>query len=127
MQGENLKLEDLLEKTKSTDGQERINNVAIIGAGIMGQGIAQTIAASGMEVMLIEKDVEHLDKAKNSLIEYIDREIKRWTLTNSEKKAILSRIKWTTGYDKLADCDLIIEAVDEDFELKKSIFKQWFF
>lgn len=124
MQGENLKLEDLLEKTKSTDGQERINNVAIIGAGIMGQGIAQTIAASGMEVMLIEKDNDHLDKAKNSLIDYIDREIKRWALTTSEKKAILSRIKWTTGYDKLADCDLIIEAVDEDFELKKSIFLQ---
>jgi 3-hydroxybutyryl-CoA dehydrogenase len=77
-----------------------------------------------MEVMLIEKDTEHLEKAKNSLIDYIDREIKRWALTTSEKKSILSRINWTIGYDKLSECDLIIEAVDEDFDLKKSIFKQ---
>jgi 3-hydroxybutyryl-CoA dehydrogenase len=119
----NLKLEDLLEKRKQYD-EDSINTIAIIGAGIMGQGIAQTIAASGLEVVLFEKDSSHLDKAKTSLSSLMDREIKRWSVTQSEKKAILSRIKWETTFDKIALCDLVIEAVDEDFELKKGIFQR---
>ena len=91
----NLKLEDLLEKRKQYD-EDSINNIAIIGAGLMGQGIAQTIAASGLEVVLIEKDSLHLDKAKTDLSSLMDREIRRWSVTQSEKKAILSRIKWET-------------------------------
>lgn len=120
---ENLKLEDLLEKRKQYD-EDSINNVAIIGAGLMGQGIAQTVAASGLEVLLIERDVNHLDRAKAALSSMIDREIRRWTVTQSEKKAILSRIEWQTTFDKISDCDLVIEAVDENFELKKSIFQK---
>ncbi len=93
MQEEKLKLEDLLGRKLDDDG-EQINNVAIIGAGVMGQGIAHTIAASGMDVKVIEKDQNKLDLAKSTLIESIDREIKRWVMTNSEKKSILSRIEW---------------------------------
>ncbi len=119
----NLKLEDLLEKRKQYD-EDSINIIAIIGAGLMGQGIAQTIAASGLEVVLIEKDSLHLDKAKTNLSSLMDREIRRWSVTQSEKKAILSRIKWETTFDKIAQCDLVIEAVDEDFELKKGIFQR---
>ena len=120
---ENLKLEDLLEKRKQYD-EDSINNVAIIGAGLMGQGIAQTVAASGLDVLLIEKDVNHLDRAKGDLSSMIDREIRRWTVTQSEKKAILSRIEWETTFDKISECDLVIEAVDENFELKKGIFQK---
>ena len=123
MTNENLKLEDLLEKRKQYD-EGSINNIAIIGAGLMGLGIAQTIAASGLEVLLIEKDPLHLDKAKTSLSSLIDREIRRWSVTQSEKKAILSRIKWETTFNKISGCDLVIEAVDEDFELKKNIFQK---
>jgi 3-hydroxybutyryl-CoA dehydrogenase len=119
----NLKLEDLLEKRKQYD-EDAINVIAIIGAGLMGQGIAQTIAASGLEVVLIEKDTSHLEKAKTSLSSLMDREIRRWSVTQSEKKAILSRIKWETTFDKIVQCDLVIEAVAEDFELKKSIFQK---
>jgi 3-hydroxybutyryl-CoA dehydrogenase len=119
----NLKLEDLLEKRKQYD-EDSINIIAIIGAGLMGQGIAQTIAASGLEVVLIEKDSLHLDKAKTDLSSLMDREIRRWSVTQSEKKAILSRIKWETTFDKIAQCDLVIEAVGEDFELKKGIFQR---
>ncbi len=119
----NLKLEDLLEKRKQYD-EDSINIIAIIGAGLMGQGIAQTIAASGLEVVLIEKDSLHLDKAKTDLSFLMDREIRRWSVTQSEKKAILSRIKWETTFDKIAQCDLVIEAVGEDFELKKGIFQR---
>jgi len=92
MQNDKLRLEDLLESSVSNVQDDRINSVAIIGAGVMGQGIGQTIAASGMEVTIIEKNNERLEWAKAQLSETIDREIKRWAMTNSEKKAIFSRI-----------------------------------
>src|SRR3989304_1147431 len=124
MQDEKLKLEDLLEKTNITSDGNNINSVFIIGAGIMGQGIAQTVAAAGMDVLIVEKDEKHLRKSKHSLAESIDREIKRWAMTASEKKSIMSRISWELNLDKINDYDLIIEAVDEDYELKQSIFKK---
>jgi len=123
MEKENLKLEDLLGKAKLASTGERINQVAIVGGGVMGQGIAQTIAASGIDTVVIEKDKTHLNSSKNLLSEYMEREIKRWSLTNSEKKSILSRIHWETSLDKIKSSDLVIEAVDEDFELKKEVFK----
>src|SRR3990170_2883926 len=124
MQDEKLKLEDLLEKTFVASDGNNINSVVIIGAGIMGQGIAQTVAAAGMDVLIVEKDEKHLRKSKSSLAESIDREIKRWAMTASEKKSIMSRISWGFDLDKINDYDLIIEAVDEDYELKRSIFKK---
>lgn len=125
MQEEKLKLEDLLESSKSSnEPDERINNVAIIGAGIMGQGIAQTIAASGLEVIIVEADGGRLEKAKAQLTENIDREIKRWAMTNSDKKSIFGRIKWQTDLKSINDCELIIEAVQEDFDLKVKVFRE---
>jgi 3-hydroxybutyryl-CoA dehydrogenase len=124
MQDEKLKLEDLLGKTFVAPDGNQINSVVIIGAGIMGQGIAQTVASAGMEALIIEKDKEHLKRSKISLGESIDREIKRWAMTSSEKKSIMSRILWETNFDKINDYDLIIEAVDEEYDLKLSIFKK---
>jgi 3-hydroxybutyryl-CoA dehydrogenase len=124
MQEEKLRLEDLLNNASLPVKEDKINLVAIIGAGIMGQGIAQTISAAGIEVVVIEKNQERLDWAKNQLGDNIDKEIKRWTMTNSEKKAIFSRISWYVDIHKVKDCDLVIEAVDEDFDLKVKIFKE---
>lgn len=124
MADEPLKLEDLLEKNYVSPGDNQINSVVIIGAGIMGQGIAHTIALAGMEVLIIEKDKKHLERSKANLSESIDREIKRWAMTTSEKKSILGRIHWDTHLTKINDYELIIEAVDEDYDLKCSIFKE---
>jgi len=124
MNDEQFEIEELIRNAKIANDSEIINSVAIIGAGIMGQGIAQTIASAGIEVLVIEKDPEHLEDGKNRLSEDIDREIKRWAITTSEKKAIMSRIKWSLKLADAADCELIIEAVDENMELKKAIFKQ---
>lgn len=124
MPTENLRLEDLLTPSQSNDPKIGINTVAIIGAGVMGQGIAQTISSSGIEVIIIEKDVQHLESAKINLSDGIDYEIKRWAMTNSDKKAIMSRISWQTNFEKINDCELIIEAVDEDFDLKVKLFKE---
>ncbi len=125
MQEETFNIEDLLRRSKMGAETEGINTVAIIGAGVMGQGIAQTIASAGLEALVIERDQEHLDMAKASLSEDIDREIKRWAMTSSEKKAIMSRIKWSAVLKDAAEYDLLIEAVDEDLDLKVSLFKQF--
>src|ERR1035438_10666478 len=106
MQDENLKLEDLLTKMEKMPGAEHIPCVAIIGAGIMGQGIAQTIASAGIDVMLIEKNKEKLENAKLDLAENIDREIKRWAMTRSEKKSVLGRITWELDIEKVKDRDI---------------------
>ncbi len=124
MQEEKLRLEDLLSASASLDPKAGINTVAIIGAGVMGQGIGQTIAASGFEVLMVEKDINHLEKSKTNLSDGIDYEIKRWAMTNSDKKAILSRIKWQTDLSNINEYDLIIEAVEEDFDIKVQVFQE---
>lgn len=124
MADEKLKLEDLLGGVQRSDEQERIDYVAIIGAGVMGQGIAQTISAASLDVLIIEKDPEHLERGRENLQATMEREIARWAMTQSELKSIMSRIKWSLDFSEIPECDLIIEAVDENAELKKEIFKQ---
>ncbi|KAF0152821.1 MAG: 3-hydroxybutyryl-CoA dehydrogenase [Ignavibacteria bacterium] len=119
-----LKLEDLLGEVQRTEEKERIDFVAIIGGGIMGQGIAQTISGAGIDVLIVEKDEEQVEKSKDNLKATMEREITRWAMTQSEMKSILSRIKWTVDKMEVPDCDLVIEAVDEDYELKMKIFKE---
>ncbi len=120
---EKLKLEDLLDSVQRSEELERIDYVAIIGGGIMGQGIAQTVAFAGLDVLLIEKDEEQLARTQESLKSTMEREITRWAMTQSEMRSILNRIKWTTEQTEIPECDLVIEAVDEDYDLKKKIFK----
>jgi 3-hydroxybutyryl-CoA dehydrogenase len=124
MPDKELKLEDLLKSSPKMNDQDTIKEIAIIGAGVMGQGIAQTFSAAGLDVLLIEKNEKQMKQSKAMLSANMDREIKRWAMTKSEKKAILSRIVWDTSLDKIADRDLIIEAVDEDFDLKVRIFAE---
>ncbi|MCX6168212.1 MAG: 3-hydroxyacyl-CoA dehydrogenase NAD-binding domain-containing protein [Ignavibacteriales bacterium] len=124
MAEEKLKLEDLLGESSKIEGTGRIDYVAIIGAGVMGQGIAQTIANAGLDVLLVERDEEQIAKAKESLKVSMEREIARWAMTQSELKSVLSRIKWTIDMNEIPECDLVIEAVDENYDLKKKIFKE---
>lgn len=124
MSEEKLKLEDILEETSELDEKERIEYVAIIGAGVMGQGIAQTVASSGIDVCIIEKSQKQLEAAQKNLKISMEHEIERWGMTESEMKSVLSRITWTLDLEDVSDCDLIIEAVAEDLELKETIFKK---
>ncbi len=115
------KLEDLLKSSDETQ-LRKAEKVAIVGAGVMGQGIAQTIASAGLEVKVVEKDEESKQRSILQLEESMNREIARWGMTTSEKKAIMSRIFWHTNLEKLNQCDIIIDAVPENLELKKEIF-----
>lgn len=130
-----LKLEDLIsgsgvfgEKENGASSaevdQERIELVGIIGGGVMGTGIARAVAASNIDVILVEIDEQALDASLKRLSESMDREIQRWGMTSSEKKAILQKIKGTFNINDIKDCDIIIEAVDEDLTIKKNLFKQ---
>ncbi len=121
---EALKSEIFAEIKTSSDDAQRIKNVAVVGVGVMGRGIVQAIAQAGFDVIAVEKDEESLNNSKEKLEEALDYEIQRWAMTKSEKKSVLSRIEWTTNIEDVKECELVIEAVDEDFELKKAIFKK---
>ena len=90
----------------------------------MGRGIAQTISAAGIGVLALEHDTKTLHAMIKALDEEMNREIQRWSMTESEKKAILSRIKTSSKLADVKRSDIVIEAVDEDFVLKKKIFKE---
>ena len=112
-------LGDIQLTKKDSDG---IHTIAVIGLGVMGQGIAQTIATAGIEVIAVEKSEKRLSHQFKSLDESLDNEIHRWTMTKSEKRAILSRIKGKTDLTDISAIPVVIEAVDENFELKKKLF-----
>jgi 3-hydroxybutyryl-CoA dehydrogenase len=98
--------------------------IAVIGAGVMGQGISQTIASTGTEVLLLDIDQEHLKISLKSLSDEMDREIERWGMTSSEKKAILSRVKTSAHLSDVVDFPLIIESIPEDIEQKKNLLAE---
>jgi 3-hydroxybutyryl-CoA dehydrogenase len=124
MSEKKLKLEDLLGDIQHENEDGRIEDVAIIGAGVMGQGIAQSISAAGLDVLIIEKNEDHLNSAKEALSNNLKREISRWAMTESEMKSILGRIKWSLDIDEVKNADIIIESVEENFQLKRLIFKK---
>ncbi len=127
MKGEEkkLKLQDLIDEMPVSQVEsERIETVGIIGGGIMGNGIAQAASQAGLDVIIVEKDEASAERSRKQLSESMDREIQRWGMTISEKKAILQRIKWTIDINEVSECDIIIEAVDEDLKLKQEIFRK---
>ncbi len=98
------------------------SKVAVVGAGIMGQGISQTVASMGTEVYLFDVNEDLLKASLKSLSDEMDHEIERWGMTSSEKKAILSRIKASSDLDGACGAPLIIEAIPEDLTQKKELF-----
>ncbi|HTX99290.1 MAG TPA: 3-hydroxyacyl-CoA dehydrogenase NAD-binding domain-containing protein [Bacteroidota bacterium] len=124
---ENLTFEDLgpsLTPQRRSDGA--FQSVGVIGLGVMGQGIVETIANAGIEVIGVEKNEASLRNALDGLGRTIDTEIKRWSKTTSEKRAILSRVRGKTDLKELKECDIVIEAVDENFELKKRVLQEFY-
>jgi 3-hydroxybutyryl-CoA dehydrogenase len=101
-----------------------LHRVAIVGGGMMGRSLATKVAQEGINVYLKEISTEALDVAIEELDRSLEHEIARFGLTNSEKKAILSRITWVTDFDCATDCDLALEAVQENFDLKREILRE---
>jgi 3-hydroxybutyryl-CoA dehydrogenase len=101
-----------------------IRTVGLVGGGTMGQGIAITCAASGLDVLLREKSPDLARESMDEIGHALDRDIAKWRRTQSEKKAILGRVRTLDEFDALEKADIIIECVPEDLELKSSIFQR---
>lgn len=101
-----------------------INKVAVVGAGVMGQGIVRTLAQAGIDVIFKELNKELVKEAISDIEQSLDREIERWGITKSEKLAILSRIRGTDRYEDIEGIDLVIEAVKDDFDKKAQLFEE---
>ncbi len=101
-----------------------IKKVFVIGAGQMGNGIAQVTAQAGYDVTMSDIKDEFVQKGMAAIDGSLSRMIKKGTLQESEKAAIIARIKTTTDNKDAKDADLVIEAAPEILDLKKSIFKQ---
>ncbi len=98
------------------------DKIVIVGAGTMGQGIARTIAETGTEVILHDLSDEILKHSVDFLSDSLDREIEKWGITKSEKKAILSRIKASTDVNQVKRARIVIEAIPENLEMKLELF-----
>ena len=101
-----------------------INKVFVIGAGQMGNGIAQVTAQAGYDVTMSDIKEEFIQKGMDAINKSLDRSVKKGTLQESEKAAIIARIKTTTNNQDAKDADMVIEAAPEILDLKKNIFKQ---
>jgi len=100
-----------------------IKNIAVIGAGTMGNGIAHTFAQYNFDVILIDVKQEYVDRGIKTITSNLDRQVKKGTVTEQQKAEILSRITPSTGLLDAVECDLVVEAATENEDIKKSLFR----
>jgi len=103
-----------------------IKKVGVLGCGLMGSGIAQVCATAGFDVTVLEVEQKFLDKGfagiEKSLAKFAERPPEKGGITAQQKDAIRSRLKGTTNKADLADCDIVIEAIIENLEEKKTMY-----
>ncbi|MEO1306352.1 MAG: 3-hydroxyacyl-CoA dehydrogenase NAD-binding domain-containing protein, partial [Pseudomonadota bacterium] len=103
---------------------QAVKKVGVLGAGMMGAGIALVSAQAGIEVVLLDQSAEAAEKGKAYTADYMDKGIKRGKATPEKKEQTLDRITATSDYAALAGCDLIVEAVFEDPGVKAEVTKK---
>jgi len=101
-----------------------MNNIAVIGSGTMGNGIAHTFALFGYKVKLIDIKQEFLDKAIATITKNLDRQVSKGSLTEDQKVSALKNIVTTVNMSDASDSDLVVEAATENIEIKKKIFSE---
>ena len=106
----------------STSTERRIRKLAVIGAGNMGGGIAQKMATEGFPVVLVDLDDERVSRGVAIVERTIAEGVERKVFRQEKAQEILGRIHCTSSWDDLADCDLVVEAVFEDEEIKRQVF-----
>ncbi|MCB1345117.1 MAG: enoyl-CoA hydratase/isomerase family protein, partial [Rhodobacteraceae bacterium] len=100
---------------------EKVSKVGVLGAGMMGAGIAYVSAAAGIEVVLLDSTIEAAERGKAYSTGILDKAIKRGRSTEEKKARLLGQITTTTDYADLQGCDLIVEAVFEDPKVKAEV------
>jgi 3-hydroxybutyryl-CoA dehydrogenase len=101
-----------------------IKQVGVVGAGIMGAGIAQVAAQAGYQVVVREINDDLLKKGLGSINSFLAKSVEKGRLSQPDKDVILGRIKGTLNISDFKDCDLVVEAVVENLELKKKVFAE---
>ena len=102
----------------------QIKRVGVVGCGFMGSGIAQVSAGAGYEVVVSDVSEAVLEKGLSSIDYFLTRAVEKGKMTRQDKEATMSRIKGTTEIKDFAGCELVIEVVPEDLELKKRVFSE---
>jgi 3-hydroxyacyl-CoA dehydrogenase/enoyl-CoA hydratase/3-hydroxybutyryl-CoA epimerase len=101
--------------------KSKVTNLGMLGAGMMGSGIALVSAQAGINVVLLDSTIESATKGKEYTEKYLEKSIALKKITSEKAKAIIDRIHITTDFNDLKDCDLIIEAVFENREIKADV------
>jgi 3-hydroxybutyryl-CoA dehydrogenase len=101
-----------------------IKRVGVLGCGLMGSGIAQVAAAAGYETKVRDVAPAVLDKAKAGIQKSLAKLVEKGKLTAEAREVAIARLAWTTAVADLKDCDIVIEAVPEDLDLKNALWKE---
>ena len=101
---------------------EDVKRVGVVGAGTMGSGIAQVVAANGKEVVLLDISDSSLDRGMSTIKNSLGRFVKKGEMSEEDSKSILSRIYMTKMFSDLENVDLVIEAIFENMDVKKETF-----
>ncbi len=104
--------------------KSQVKKLGILGAGMMGAGIAYVSAKAGMQVVLLDSDLEKAEHGKAYSTNLLDKDIARGYSTEAKKQALLSLITATADYAALAGCDLVIEAVFENVDIKADVTRK---
>ena len=102
----------------------QVKKVGVVGAGAMGNGIAQVAAQIGCNVVMRDIEDTFVERGRKNIDKFLSRSVEKGKIDSNEKDSILGRIKGTTEMSQLKEVDFVIEAVIEDLELKKSVFKE---
>jgi 3-hydroxybutyryl-CoA dehydrogenase len=101
-----------------------VSTLGVIGAGVMGSGIAQVAATNGINVLLLDVNEKAVKQGIDAVESRLSRVVAKGKMTAAEKDAAVRRIKGTTAYESLKPADVIVEAATENYDLKTKIFKQ---
>lgn len=101
-----------------------IKKVGVLGCGLMGSGIAQIAATAGYETVVKEVSDEFIDKGFKGIDKSLAKFTEKGTITAADQKDIRNRLKGTTAFDDLADCDIVIEAIIENLDEKRTTYNE---
>ena len=101
-----------------------IKTVGVLGCGLMGAGIAQISAAAGFKTFVLEVNEDVLKKGLGRIDKFLTGGVEKGKVTEEQKKTVLGNLTGTTNYADLKDCDLVIEAIIENVEVKKQAYAQ---
>jgi 3-hydroxybutyryl-CoA dehydrogenase len=101
-----------------------IRRVGVVGAGTMGNGIAHVFARSGYSVVLCDVEQRFLERGIATITKNLEREVAKGKITAEDKASALAKIEAVADRSRLADCDFIVEAATEKFEIKTEIFRE---